>query len=165
MCALFLSEAYAQRKSVGSSFSYAGIGLLYEHELDDKSFAEIQLRAETSALYADRRNGTGFTASFSWNMVFSEKQVRNGNRIVFFAGPGIMAGITGDVKNGNGLMIGLKGRVGGECTFRRKVAVSLSVSPVIGLHMGAREGMINMLLYRTGLLYTIMPEVGLKYAF
>ncbi len=156
---------HAQSKSVGSTFSYAGIGLVYEHGIDDKSFAEIQMRMETVPLYASRKNGAGISASFTWNMVFAEHTARGGNKVSFFAGPGAMAGIAGDMLNGRGFMLGLKGRVGGECTFLRNITVSMSVSPVVGIHLGVREGMLSMLLYKTGLLYSIMPEVGVKYAF
>ncbi len=165
ICKLFLGEIQAQPKSFGPSFCYAGVGLVYEHCIDDRSFAEIQLRTETAGMYAKRENGAGLSASFTWNMIFAEMEARDGNSINFFAGPGVMAGVTGDIVNRRGLMLGLKGRIGGECSFRRNVTVSLSISPVIGLHLGVREGMLSMLPYRTGVLYSIMPEVGIKYAF
>ncbi len=165
ICTLFLDIIQAQPKSFGPTFSYAGVGIVYEHDIDDRSFAEIQIRMETSSMYTKRENGAGASASFTWNMVFAEMEARDGNIINFFAGPGVMAGLTGDIMNRRGLMLGLKGRIGGECSFRRNVTVSLSISPVIGLHLGVREGMLSMLLYRTGLLYSIMPEVGVKYAF
>ncbi len=164
-CTLFLDGLHAQPKSVGSSFSYAGTGIVYEHYIDAGSFAEVQLRAETSSIFTDRGNKPGVSAAFSWNMVFAEKDLADGSRITFFAGPGAAVGWGEDVKSRRGFMLGLKGRVGGECTFRRKVTLSLSVSPVIGVHIGVRDGMLNMLLYKTGLLYGIMPEVGVKYAF
>ncbi len=165
-CTIFLDALHAQPKSVGSTFSYAGSGIVYEHSIDSDSFAEIQLRAETAHTFADRMNKPGFSASFTWNMTFAEIESRGGDRVIFFAGPGATAGMAGDmIGSGYGLFFGLKGRLGGECTFRNKVAVSLSVSPVLGLHLGARDGMVNMLLYKNGLLYSIMPEVGIKYAF
>ncbi len=165
LCTLCLGEIHAQKKSIGSSFSYAGVGLVYEHGIDAGSFAEIQLRMETSSVFARHDRLPGVSASFTWNMVFAETESRDGNKVVFFAGPGVMAGIAEDIGRGAGLMFGLKGRIGGECTFRRNVSVSLGVSPVIGVHLSRNGGMVNMLLYRTGLLYGIMPEVGIKYAF
>ncbi len=165
VCILSMSEAHAQKKAVGTTFSYAGVGLVYEHHTDDQSFMDIQLRMETSSTLENRRNSPGVSASFTWNMVFAEAIARDGNRLTFFAGPGAMIGYGDDIKAPNGLIIGMKGRIGGECTFKRKISISLSVSPVIGLHMSARNSMMNMLLYKTGLLYGIMPEAGIKYAF
>ncbi len=162
---LFLSESNAQKKSVGSSFSYSGAGLIYEHRMDGKSFAEFQLRFETSAIYANVSKLPGLTASFVWNMVFAEAELLDGNIISFFAGPGVIAGFTDDVKRRKGFMFGLKGRVGCECTYSRNVTVSFSISPALGLHLDRRNEAFSMVMYKTGLAYGIMPEVGIKYAF
>ncbi len=165
LCTLFLSESHAQPKAVGATFSYAGIGLVYEHTTDSGSFIDANLRMETTSVYNYLRKDPGISASFTWNMVFAELESREGNKIRFFAGPGAAVGFAPDLKAGHGLVVGLKGRIGGECTFKRKINVSLSISPVIGLHMTAKNGMTNMLLYKNGLMYSIMPEVGIKYAF
>ncbi len=170
LCAMILStlllgEMHAQSKAVGSSFSYAGIGLVYEHDVDENSFSCIRLRIETPALFNDGDKRPGISASFSWNMIFADIQSRSGNKIALYAGPGTAVGMTGDLTRDTGLMFGLMGTIGGECTFSRNVTVSMSISPVIGLHLGAGDGMLNMLLYKTGLLYGIMPEVGIKYTF
>ncbi len=162
---LSLSVLRAQPKSIGPTFSYAGIGLIYEHNMDDSSFAEVQVRCETASYFADASRKPGVSASFTWNLEFAEIESRNGNRISFFAGPGAMAGLAEDLDKGTGVIFGMKGRIGGECTFRRNVCISFSISPVLGFHMGTRDGMLNMLLYTNGLLYGIMPEVGIKYAF
>ncbi len=164
-CTLFMDEIHAQRKAVGTTFSYAGIGLVYEHHIENRSFAEVQLRMETLPLYEFDRILPGISASFTWNMVFADFISRNGNKVEFFAGPGVMAGFSDDVLSRKGVFAGLKGRVGGECTFGRKVAVSISVSPILGVHLGRNSDMLTMLLYQSGLLYAIMPEVGIKYAF
>ncbi len=165
LCTLFLSALHAQPKSIGTTFSYAGVGVVYEHHTDDRSFAEIQLRMETSSVFADRKFEPGISGSFTWNMEFAETETRDGSRIIFFAGPGAAVGLTEDLFSRRGLMLGLKGRVGAECRFSRNITVSMGISPVIGVHIAFHEGMLNMLLYKTGLLYTIMPEIGIKYAF
>ncbi len=165
LCTFFLSEAHARKKSLGSTFSYAGIGLSYEHKIDDASFMDIQLRMETSSMFSGSSSFPGATASFTWNMIFAQTTSREGNKVIFFAGPGAIAGFAGDLKSRGGFIVGLKGRVGGECTFSRNVSVSLSISPVIGVHTGRTGSMVSMLMYKTGLLYGIMPEVGIKYAF
>ncbi len=167
ICTFSQGRADAQVKSVGATFCYAGTGISYEHSIDEGSFMEFQLRMETSSVFGKKKNSIpGVSASFSWNMIFAETESCEGNRVVFFAGPGAIVGWSEDMMKRTGLVFGLKGRVGGECTFiRRNVSISLSLSPVIGLHMSARNGMMDMLLYKTGLLYGIMPEVGIKYAF
>ena len=165
MMTLSLSETHAQDRSLGASFSYAGSGLSYERSIDEDTFVEVQLRAETAHMFSSLTDKPGITASFTWNMIFSELTSSNGNRICFFAGPGITAGSVYDLPAQKGLVFGLKGRVGGECTFSRKIAVSASLSPVIGAHVSMKDGMPCMKIYRLGLLYTLMPEVGIRYTF
>ena len=162
---LFLNAADAQTRSFGTTFSYGGSGFIYEQQADDGDFWGVQLRAETTSMFSSRSYFPGISASFMWNIVFATVESRNGNMIRFFAGPGVSAGHSHDVMRGKGFFFGIKGRVGGECTFSRNIAVSLSLSPVLGAHFDRRDGMVSMLLFRSGILYGIMPEVGLKYVF
>ncbi len=165
ICTLSPGEAHAQKKAVGATFSYAGIGLVYEHGAGDGSFMDVQLRMETSSMFKSRKNLPGVSASLTWNMVFAETEARDGSRLTFFAGPGAVFGFNGDIGSRKGIFMGMKGKIGGECTFNRNVNVSISVSPVLGLHLSTRGDAMNMLIYKNGLLYGIMPEIGIKYAF
>lgn len=155
----------AQTKAVGSTHSFAGIGLSYERYIDDKSFADLQLRLETATMFTHISDNPGISASFTWNTIFADTESESGNIVRFYAGPGIALGMSDNLNGTKGVFFGLKGRVGGECTFPRKVTLSVSVSPVIGAHIGKENGMTNMLLYKYGLLYSVMPEIGIKYAF
>lgn len=165
MTFLFLSEIHAQNRTLGTTFSYAGCGIAYEEQVSDDTFYEIQLRAETAHMFSSLATSPGITGSFTWNMIFSESVSRNGNRICFFAGPGVIAGITDERPFQKGLLFGLKGRIGGECFFNRNIALSASLSPVLGAHITIQDGMPCMGLYINGLMCTIMPEIGIKYSF
>lgn len=155
----------AQSKSVGSTHSFAGIGFSYEHIIDSGSFADFQLRMETASMFTHISDRPGISASFTWNTVFACIESKGGNMVSLFAGPGISVGMTDDFNGIKGMFFGLKGRVGGEYTFPRKVTLSVSLSPVIGAHIGKEDGTVSMLLYKFGLLYSIMPEIGIKYSF
>jgi hypothetical protein len=48
MTTLFLSESFAQDRSFGATFSYAGTGLEYVHFADSRHFAQYQIRMETT---------------------------------------------------------------------------------------------------------------------
>lgn len=164
--ALLLSAdaARAQSRALGASFSYSGIGITYEHDMDSQSFIDMQLRAETSSLFT-YGSRPGISASFSWNMIFSSIDSKNGNIVRFYAGPGLAIGSAEDIKGVGGKFFGLKGRVGCECAFSRKVAISFSLSPVLGAHIKSEEGTMIMLPFKMGMLYGIMPEVGIKHVF
>lgn len=160
-----VSYAYAQPKSLGTSYSFSGMALSYEHYLTNDSFAEISLKGETGEMFMGRTEIPGVSASFTWNMKIYDWTSRNGNTVSIFAGPGLTAGWGEDLRKQSGGFIGLKGRVGGECSFNRKVIISVSVSPVIGTHAALLEDSIRMTYYRNGLLGAVIPEIGIKYRF
>lgn len=162
---LFLHESSAQNRAVGTSYSYAGIALTYEQPLSDETFMDLQLRAEAFEVFNSKAPYPGMSASMTWNMYFADLQSGNGNYIRFFAGPGIIAGYMPDMRTPYGAVFGLKGRVGGECLFDRNIAISMSLSPVLGAHVTMREGMPHMKFFLNGLRYGLMPEVGIKYLF
>ena len=161
----YVSYAYAQPKSLGTSYSFSGMALSYEHYLTNDSFAEISLKGETGEMFMGRTEIPGVSASFTWNMNIYDWTSRNGNTVSIFAGPGLTAGWGEDLRKQSGGFIGLKGRVGGECSFNRKVIISFSVSPVIGTHAVLLEDSIRMTYYRYGLLGAVIPEIGIKYRF
>lgn len=165
--ALFLAQSTlnAQSKALGVDFSINGAGISYEHYIESDSFLSIDLKLDADDLMWLRASHPGATASLSWNMVFAEKTSSLGNRISFFAGPGIMLGYVTDLTDIAGGAFGLKGRVGCECSFKRKVTLSASLSPILGCHITSQNEEVKMKLYKSGLLHTLIPEIGIKYAF
>lgn len=157
--------ACAQCRALGGTFSYSGIGISYEHGIDEDSYIDAQLRAETASCFTYGSKVPGISASFTWNMVFASTESANGNCIRLYAGPGLVLGIAEDLNAVGGMFFGLKGRVGCECLFPRKIGLSFSLSPVLGAHLKREKNSIMMLPFKMGMLYGIMPEVGIKYAF
>ena len=163
---LTLLPLHSQPKSVGAVFTFSNIGLVYEHSLAaSDSFVELSLRGETAELHAGRQKYPGISASLTWNIVFKEWLSSDGNIVRLFAGPGVMAGYTADFKEVYGFAFGLKGRIGGECCFSRNALISLSLSPVIGSHIVSLPDHNSMKYYKNGLIYCIIPEIGIKYRF
>ena len=165
MTFLFLGGINAQERSIGATFSYAGTGISFQDKINEETFIEIQLRGETTHLFAAASTMPGMTASLTWNMIFAQMTSPDGNRISLFAGPGILAGFADNIPIHKGVVFGLKGRVGAECSFNRNVAISACISPLIGVHASMKDGMPYMLLYKTGLLNSAMPEIGIRYIF
>ena len=115
MTLLFLGGIHAQDRSIGATFSYAGVGISFQNNVNEDTFIEVQLRAETAHLFGSLCETPGVTASATWNMIFSEMTSPDGNRICFFAGPGITAGVADDIPYHKGMVCGLKRKVGCEC--------------------------------------------------
>ena len=114
------SVSYARPKSLGATFSFTGFALSYEHELERyNSFIEASLKAETAELFLYRADLPGVSGTVTWNIKVKEWLSAEGNRLTFFAGPGIIAGYGYDYKMPQGVFFGLKGRIGIECSFYR----------------------------------------------
>ena len=168
LTALLMSHAVssAQPKSFGATFSFTGFALSYEHGLSDSgSFIEASVKAETSDIFIYRTSVPGVSASLTWNFPLKEWVSGEGNRLTFFAGPGLTAGCSNDYNNPYGVFFGLKGRIGVECNFARNVVISACFTPVIGSHIVFHSDYLSMKHYKNGLLYSLIPEIGIKYRF
>lgn len=158
-------ESFAQRNSIGTSWSLSGIGITYERDMVDDSFAQFSIQSELGETFTGRGTRPGVSAAFTWNIIFAQMESRNGVPVRFYAGPGFAAGISQDFMGPQGLFFGLKGRVGMQCLFARKINVSLSLAPILGIHISEVDEYILTRAYRNGLIQVIIPEIGISYRF
>lgn len=166
--AFFMSHAAlsAQPKSIGATFSFTGFAVSYEHELSGRnSFVEASVKAETSEMFLYRSEVPGISGSVTWNFPLKEWKSEEGNKLTFFAGPGLTAGCNNDYMQPYGVFFGLKGRIGVECNFARNFVISAFFSPTIGSHIEFFSDHLTMKYYRNGLIYSLVPEIGIKHRF
>lgn len=161
----FHGESIAQRNSLGTSWSLSGIGISYERDMIDDSFAHFAVQAELGEMFIGRGTRPGVSAAFTWNIIFAQMESRNGVPVRFYAGPGFAAGIAQDFMGHPGLFFGLKGRVGMQCQFARNINVSLSLAPILGIHISKVDEYILTRAYRNGVIQVIIPEIGISYRF
>lgn len=157
--------SYAQPRTLGAAFSYNGIAVSYEHVLSEDCFIMTDLRAELGEVFINRTDIPGLSASVTANFILKSWLSANGNPINLFAGPGAALGLVSDYHLDRGLYFGLKGRIGVECFFSRKISISASLNPILGTHMVIKDDAVQMKYYKYGLLSSILPEIGIKYAF
>ena len=163
---LSLLPGHCQSRSLGAAFSFSSIGISYEHGLSETdTYIEASLRAETAEMFAGRQPYPGVSASVLWNNTFKEWVSSAGNTIRLYTGLGLAAGYAPDQKDVYGLFGGLKGKIGGECLFTRNAIISISLVPILGLHMVEHPDHYTMKFYKIGLIYSIAPEIGIKYRF
>lgn len=163
---LTATSAWGQPKAISTIWSFDGIGVGYEHFTSDSEFIQVDIKGETNDIFIKTRWIPAATASFTFNMTFAERTSRNGNTVCFFAGPGAVGGWGKDNNGMNGAIFGIKGRLGAECRFaKRHITVSASIAPELGMHISMKDETSYMRLYRYGLLHSITPEIGIKYAF
>lgn len=155
----------AQIQSIGTAYSYNGVGILYELNRNDDCFMEINLQAELGEVLMDRTDIPGISASFTRNYILRTWKSDEGNNIRLYAGIGAIAGYANDFKRKAGPFFGIKGKAGIDCHFPRRVRISLALSPIIGCHLTYGTKYQKMEYYRNGLLNSFMPEIGICYMF
>ena len=161
-----IHTASAQNNTLGTSWSFSGIGVTYERNTSENTFAHIAVQAEMGEMFRGTTPYSGMSAAFTWNHIFAQAESRDGTPVHFFAGPGIAAGASKDFNGPRGLFIGLKGRVGARCSFDRNIDLAVGVAPVLGLHryVGQNKNAI-LKCYNNGILQTLMPEIVIAYRF
>lgn len=164
LCTSLLS-AYSQPRSIGASFSFNNIAIVYEHQCAPDATLGLSLNAETTEMFAGRKEYPGVSAAVMWNITLKEWESSEGNTVRLFAGPGAVAGYTSDNQDYEGFLLGLRGTIGGECLFDRNIAISVCLAPVLGAHIVNRLNYSTMKLYKNGLYYSLIPEISLKYTF
>lgn len=165
MIIAFCPSLNAQDNSLGTTWSFAGIGIAYERNVSADAFAHVSIQTEMLETFIGRTEHPGLSAAFTWNLVFAQIESRNGTPVRFFAGPGIAAGLSCDLDTPRGMYFGLKGRVGVQCIYDRKVNISVSLAPLLGIHVSQRDENIMTQTYKNGLLSAIFPEIGISYRF
>ena len=171
MTILFLGRASAQERSIGTSWSFTGMGLTYEQPMKENSFLHIGVQLEMSEMFLRRTEKTGGSVNFTHNDVFNSIKSRNGNSICFFAGAGAALGYSKDCRlkkdkvNNPGCFFGLKGRAGLRIEYDRKINIAAALAPMLGMHLSMKDETVMMRYYRYGLLQTLMPEITISYRF
>lgn len=168
LVAIFMTmiSGYAQNKAIGTTFSFSGIGIMYEHLISDECFITADIRTELGEVFMERTDTPGLSASVIANFIITSWKSSNGNDLILYAGPGMTVGSANDFHISRGYFFGLKGRVGIECLFKSKnISISASLCPIIGSHMVISDDSIRMRQYVNGIINSIMPEIGVKYMF
>lgn len=159
------SWIHAQPKSIGGTYSFNGISAVYEHWNGTDSFIEFKIKADFAEIFLNRDVLPGGLASATWNLTVWETRSSNDNIIRAYAGPGIIAGWGSEYNDRSGIIFGFKGSVGIECSFTRGISISLGISPTVGAHLRIMDEYLKMNYYKAGLIYSLLPEIGIKYDF
>ena len=161
----------ARERSVGTSWSFTGVGITYEHPLKESSFLLAGAQLEMSEVFLGTTARPGGSICFTCNDILRRMTSRNGNAVSLFAGAGAAAGYSKDYRlNGrelthHGVFFGVKGRAGVRIEYDRNINITAAVAPVLGMHLSMKDETVMMRYYRYGLLQTLMPEITISYRF
>ena len=171
MAILFLGDATAQERSIGTSWSFSGMGLTYEQPMKESAFLHIGAQLEMSEMFLGRTVKPGGSVNFTFNDVLHSIASRNGNSICFFAGAGASLGYSKDCRlkkdkeSSHGYFFGLKGRAGLRIQYDRNINITAALAPMLGMHLSMKDETVMMRYYRYGLLQALMPEITISYRF
>jgi hypothetical protein len=116
-------------------------------------------------MFMGRTPYSGLSAAFMWNHIFAQVKSPDGTPVRFFAGPGFAVGASKELDGPRGIFFGLKGRAGAQFVFERGINVSVSASPILGLHMSKEDENFVTDIYKSGILQMIVPEIGISLRF
>lgn len=171
MTILLLGKSNAQERSIGTSWSFTGVGLTYEHPMKESNFLHVGAQLEMSEMFLGTTAQPGGSVNFTCNDILHSITSRNGNTISFFAGAGAAVGHSKDCRlkknqvTYHGFFFGLKGRAGVRIKYDRNINITAAVAPVLGMHLSVKDETVMMRYYRYGLLQTLMPEITISYRF
>ena len=161
----FTGGLAAGPRTAGAVFSFCRSGIEYGHTVNDRIFWNIGFGVEYgSTIFYKNQMNPGVSLDFGYNYVLKHWESESGEG-TFHAGPGVKAGYMTDRKGQAGMTLGLMGCVGLDFRFHLPVTLSVSVKPVLGLHLRNDDGNFSLGLYRNGLIFGLLPEVGVKYSF
>lgn len=157
----------AQDRMIGGTFSFNEFALGFSSQISEKARYAVDANLDMTGIVLGEYDAPGFSVDFTYQFIIGRKKFPDGEVLSGFAGPGFSAGYVRGTDGKYGLLAGLCGIVGMEYSFRVPVSLSLSVNPVLGLTVNrpAPNSLYRMELYRYGLLYSLVPHLGIKYRF
>ncbi len=166
---MMMSAAVMQSrpKSLGVVQSFRGFMVSYEHFRSEDCFISAETGVLMTEMFLGQMKTPGFTAGLGWNFVFFRKDIDEYAFLRLYAGPGLAAGYSTDFRNRGqyGPFFGICGRLGVECEFARGLTLSAGITPSLGAHVVILNESVKMTLYKNGLVYGLVPEIGIKYNF
>ncbi|MCQ2115497.1 MAG: hypothetical protein MJZ07_04775 [Bacteroidales bacterium] len=176
------AAAVAQPKAIGGRLGYQ-TEVSYQHYLGNPNFLEVTAGFDFNSL---AQNDFGFLATATYNFTFAQPNWTDRGTWAWYAGPGIATGWVNDkvvwkpaegvkeVYHPQGFMIGLAGQVGLSYTFWFPLQLSVSLRPVVGMHISApvKEKNTGAVIvdskanfYDGGVTWNWTPTLSVHYAF
>lgn len=139
-------------------------------------FENIALYAEIYGIPTGRCSSPGVKLCYSHNVILKRMEFETA-RLSFYAGPGVSAGYLRDAEIGKyegtdftltrnpGFMAALSGTGGCHFNFCRNIALDLSFTAEIGIHVRRDEKVhsLNLNFYRNGLLQALYPQLSILF--
>lgn len=161
--------------SAGVFNSIKGVGATVRFP-SGMEFGNISLYAEIYGIPTGRCSTPGVKLCYSHNIILKGMEFETA-RLSFYAGPGVSVGYMRDAEIGkyegtdftlarnSGFMAALSGTGGCLFNFSRNIALDLSFTAELGIHVRRDEKVhsLNMNFYRNGLLQALYPQLSILF--
>ncbi len=160
------TDTAAREKTVGMSLAYNEFSATFTMPVKDRETIMISANLDMSGVIPGDCLFPGVSANVAYLYEFAGITFPSGESMGFLAGPGAGVGYVRDTSGAYGAMVSLTGCIGFEYVFMVPVSISLTLEPCIGLHLSRdRFGYLSMGFYKAGLIYSLLPHLGIKYRF
>lgn len=152
--------------SVGTFHSAKGFGVSADLSYHDSphlnSFA---LFLDMQSILDGRSSSPGFRARYNFNLPLCSKELKNGDRFLLYAGPGVTFGYVRDLNSRIGYMCGISGEIIASFLFRNHLSLSLALEASAAFHLREDNniGVLDFKFFQAGLVNVYMPELRIQY--
>ncbi|MBP5398503.1 MAG: hypothetical protein J6Y32_07790 [Bacteroidales bacterium] len=154
-------EGESSFRSLGFAGGVQSLGITY-NTASDKSpnFHSINLFLDIHGLGWGKVNEPGGALRYDYNF-----GIGGNERLLFYAGPGAMAGYVADSDGRFGVALGLSASLGLRYLFPRNISLGVSLHPTLGYHIRREGERFHMHIYEAGLWHSVLPEISVSYCF
>ncbi len=137
------------------------LGFTYDFALEENhNFQSVSIFMDMQGLNTGRVPYPGAMLRYDYHFT-----LLNRHRMLFYAGPGAVAGYVTDTDGRYGITLGLGGHVGMKYLFDRHIVLGIALHPVLGYNLNWENGQQRLNIYEAGLWRSVLPEVSLGYSF
>lgn len=152
-------------RTVGGVLAYNEFTFSFQQYVSQDNF-ELNVNLDMADVISGRECYPGFSIDGCYNFTFAAATFGNGEKIRGYAGPGVSLGYVRDIDGKHCLIAGMCGNIGVEYLFNVPVSLSLSLNPTLSMAVKRNEnGFLTMGAYKNGLIYSILPHIGIRYHF
>lgn len=151
--------------SAGPFSSPKGFGFSADRQITDSRFLSMSVYLDNFDRMLANNGSPGVAANVSQNIIFFRFTPPETDACLY-AGPGVSFGYVRDRGDDHpGPMLAASGTFGAKFTFKRGIAVDLSLTGAAGIHLDIGEDAsgTKLSLYKRGMTHTLLPQVKIMF--
>jgi len=149
---------------LGTFYSFKNSGVCWIRIGENcRTLSKTDLLVDFSGLFSGKAENPGYLLRYGRNSTLRSWELPTGTTMRLMAGPGVMGGYLRDYDGAFGPTAAMSGTAGLFFEMKRGVALSLSFSVDLGVHVKSVQGRNTLKLYRNGIIRSYSPEVRILF--